>query len=56
MFGWRCLLVEAPLFYVLFKVFSCKSSTSLAVLQYFPESTGVLPLQYCGTFLEVLVL
>ena len=31
-------------------------STSLAVLQYFPESTGVLPLQYCGTFLEVLVL
>ena len=35
---------------------SHKVSTSLAVLQYFPESTGVLPLQYCGTFLEVLVL
>ena len=35
---------------------SHKFSTSLAVLQYFPESTGVLPLQYCGTFLEVLVL
>lgn len=33
-----------------------KVSTSLAVLQYFPESTGVLPLQYCSTFVEVLVL
>ncbi len=31
-----------------------KVSTSLAVLQYFPESTGVLPLQYCSTFVEVL--
>lgn len=41
-------------FYVLFKVFSCKVSTFLAVLQYFPESTGVLPLQYCSTFVEVL--
>ena len=30
------------------------SSTSLAVLQYFPCSIAVLPLQYCGTFLEVL--
>lgn len=29
MFGWRCLLVEAPLFYVLFKVFSFKGSTGL---------------------------
>ena len=29
-------------------------STSLAVLQYFPESTGVLSLQYCSTFVEVL--
>ena len=35
---------------------SHKFSTSLAVLQYFPESTVVLPLQYCSTFLEVLVL
>ena len=35
---------------------SNKLTTYLAVLQYFPESTGVLPLQYCGTFLEVLVL
>ena len=43
-------------FYVLFKVFSCKVSTSLAVLQYFLESTVVLPLQYCSTFVEVLVL
>ena len=33
-----------------------KVSTSLAVLQYFPESTGVFPLQYCSTFVEVLVL
>ena len=33
---------------------SHKFSTSLAVLQYFPESTGVLPLQYCSTFVEVL--
>lgn len=33
---------------------SHKVSTSLAVLQYFPESTGVLSLQYCSTFVEVL--